>query len=73
MTDEKLSDAILTAVRTRGELTINLRDLAHLSDRPTRHAQERHVDQTLQRLRRKGLIAYDRKTGWRLVEGGGGT
>lgn len=62
-----LAQSILTALRDRGDTVLCLRDIAHLSDRATRRDKERHVDQTLQRLRRAGLITYDRRAGWSAV------
>lgn len=82
MTDRELEnallrEAILAELAKPHDGQRRLSDLSHLSphtsDDPVQAAyrRERHVDRELQRLRRKGLIAYMGKLGWRLVEGGG--
>lgn len=46
------------------------RHLEQYSKRESQLLRSRHVDQTLQRLRRKGLITYDRRLGWGLTKEG---
>lgn len=61
----ELSNRILARLRSKGDRVIRMVDLVGLSDKPERRGRD--VDQTLQRMRKRGEIAYDSKAGWLLM------
>jgi hypothetical protein len=63
----KLSDLILARLRSKGARVIRARDLYKLADGMV-ESPLRYTDQTLQRMRRGGLIRYDSKLGWSEVD-----
>jgi hypothetical protein len=58
-----LANLILARIRSRGDRVVRAGDLCALSTR-SGYDKHRHVDKTLQSMRRRGLIRYDSKLGW---------
>lgn len=63
----QLSDLILARLRSKDARVIRARDLYRLADGTVENPR-RYTDQTLQRMRRSGLIRYDSKLGWSEVD-----
>lgn len=63
----RLNDGLMNGGATFTQLEYSLRDMANEISKPDRWGQKtgwRVIDRRLQALRKKGLIKFDRKTGW---------